>query len=202
MNSTRRTNSMWRLTMVMLLVLLGACGIEEDSSPRDIPLDGGVAAPGAAVGGDASGANRIYLVGPGDSELLRSVPRDAVSRQNLIEILFLGPNEAELSQQYFSRIPSGTRLLTTRSQGNVFFIDVSEELIGLTGGALTQALAQIVYTASELEGVDAVQLTVEGEAQSWPKGNGDFTSGSLQIYDYPGFVQSAQPDYPALAATG
>ena len=39
---------------------------------------------GSSAGPDASGANRIYLVGPGEDRLLRSVPRDAALREDLI----------------------------------------------------------------------------------------------------------------------
>ncbi|HUF96756.1 MAG TPA: GerMN domain-containing protein, partial [Ilumatobacter sp.] len=160
-----------------------------------------VAQPGSTSGSSASGANRIFLVAPGDEDKLSSVPRNAVSRQNLIEVLLNGPNEEELDAQYLSNIPSGTEVLSTRSQGNVLTIDLSRDLIGLTGGPLAQAVAQIVYTATELDGVEAVQITVEGELLPLPKGNGDSTTGRLQVYDYPNFVITAQPPYPAISAS-
>ena len=50
------------------------------------------------------------------------------------------------------------------------------------------------------EGVTGVQITIDGEAQPLLKGNGDATTGLLRPYDYPGFIQTAQPAYPALPA--
>ncbi len=185
-----------------VLMLLVGCGIQTDSAPRDIPVEDLVAEQDAETGSSASGADRIFLVAPGDEDKLSSVPRNATSRQNLIEVLLLGPNAEELEAQWVSNIPSATEVLSTRSQGNVFTIDLSRDLIGLTGGPLAQAVAQIVYTASELDGVEAVQITVEGESLPFPKGNGDSTTGQLRVYDYPGFVITAQPDYPALSASG
>ena len=152
-------------------------------------------------GTSASGADRIFLVAPGDDDKLSSVLRNATSRENLIEVLLQGPNAEERDAQWVSNIPSGTEVLSTRSQGNVFTIDLSRDLIGLTGSPLAQAVAQIVYTASELDGVGAVQITVEGESLPFPKGNGDSTAGQLRVYDYPGFVITAQPDYPAQGSS-
>jgi len=50
----------------------------------------------------------------------------------------------------------------------------------------------------EIDGIEAVQLKVEGEDVAWPKPNGDTTADALRTYDYPGFVQTAQPSYPAV----
>ena len=180
-----------------VVVSLVGCGIQPDAAPRDIPVEDLVAEQGVSSGTSASGADRIFLVAPGDDDKLSSVPRNATSRENLIEVLLQGPNAEERDAQWVSNIPSGTDVLSTRSQGNVFTIDLSRDLIGLTGSPLAQAVAQIVYTASELDGVGAVQITVEGESLPFPKGNGDSTAGQLRVYDYPGFVITAQPDYPA-----
>jgi len=178
---------------------LAACGVSTDSAPRDLPADERTLVPAqAATGGQAEGPDLIYLGAPGEEQLLRSVPRDAVSRQDLIEILFAGPNEDELDQQYTTFLPPNLELLDTFKQGTILFLDVGTELTELTGQSLTQALAQIVYTAAELEGVERVQLTVEGTPVSWPRIIGGNTVGTLSIYDYPNSVQSAQPAFPAL----
>ena len=174
------------------------CAIQTDSQPRDVPEDKRELRDPDASTANATGAGRVYLVGPGEQRLLRSVPREAVSRQNLMEVLFLGPNDDELSAQYSSAIPTGTELLSTDSKGNVLVLDVSANITELSVQGLTQALAQIVYTASELEGVKAVELTVDGAPMAWPKGNGGSTTGALRTYDYPGVAQTAQPPYPAV----
>lgn len=77
-------------------------------------------------------------------------------------------------------------------------LDVTQELTELTGSGLVQALAQIVYTASELDGVEKVQITVEGGQQAWPRGDLEFTTEPLTVYDYPGMVRNAQPAYPSV----
>ena len=121
-------------------------------------------------------------------------------REDLLENLLAGPNEDELDQQYTTFLPPDLQLLDTFKQGTILFLDVSEQLTQVPAQPLAQALAQIVYTATELEGVERVQLTVNGAPVSWPRPVGGNTSGTLSIYDYPGFVQSAQPAFPALPA--
>ncbi|HWL43185.1 MAG TPA: GerMN domain-containing protein [Ilumatobacter sp.] len=187
--------------LVLAAVLLAGCGIRPDPEPRAIPGAEPVVGPVAGSDSAAAGAQRIYLVGPGDQRLLRSVPRTAPSTANLIEVLLDGPNENELRAQWTSLIPAQTSLLDSYIQGSILFLDLTPELAALPGTVQPQALAQIVYTAAEAPGITAVQITIEGEPQQLPKGNGQATTGTLRPYDYPGFVQSAQPAYPALPSS-
>lgn len=187
------------LTIAAVSVLIAGCGLTEDAAPRDLPADERTIVPEqVATGGQAEGPDRIYLGAPGDARLLRSVQRDATSNEDLLNLLFAGPNEDELEQQYTTFLPPDLRLLDTVKQGTILFVDVSEEIRELTGQPLSQALAQIVYTSAELDRVERIQLTVNGSPESWPRPVGGNTSNTLSIYDYPGFVQSSQPAFPAL----
>ena len=191
---TRRT-----IALFVAALALAGCGLSPDAAPRDLPADERTLVPAqAATGGQAEGPDRIYLGAPGEERLLRSVPRDAVSREDLIEILLAGPNEDELDQQYTTFLPANLQLIDTFKQGTILFLDVSAELTELTGQPLSRALAQIVYTATELDGVERVQITVDGNPVSWPRPVGGNTASTLSIYDYPSFAQSAQPAYPGL----
>lgn len=182
-----------------LAIIISACGIQTDSAPRDLPEDErSLVIAGSSAGTDASGADRIYLVAPGEERLLRSVPRDAALREDLIKILLLGPNPEEIEDQFSSFIPPATELLSARSNGQILILDLTSEISELTGQSLSQAIAQIVYTATEIDGIKAVQLKVNGAEVAWPTTNGDTTKDPLRIYDYPGFVQTAQPAYPAV----
>ena len=75
---------------------------------------------------------------------------------------------------------------------------MTEELLQLSGGDLVDALAQIVFTSSELDGVQQVKVLVNGAEQQWPAGNGTLQIAPLTVYDFPGRVSSAQPAYPAV----
>ena len=188
------------------LIVAGAavtgCGVQPDAAPRDLPEEERtIAVDVGPSGSDASGASRIFLVAPGEERLLRSVPRQAATRTELIEVLLAGPNDDELTEQYSSYIPPSTELISPpRTQGQVLTINLSGGIAELSGQNLAQAVAQIVYTAAELDGIEAVQLRVDGEELSWPKANGETTSDPLRIYDYPNLVISAQPEFPTVPA--
>ena len=191
-----------RVAMAITTLFAAGCTIRPDSSPRDVaPDQRGLDSSDAASAG-TSGAARIYLVTPNEPEQRRqlsSVQRDVPTRpETLLQSLLGGPNQEELDERLVTAIPNGTQLISARSAGDVLFVDVTQEITELTGEALVLAVAQIVYTASEIDGVQAIRLRVEGEDQAWPKGDGQTEEGPLSVYDFPGLVQSSQPDYPAV----
>ena len=107
------------LLLAVAALVMTSCGIQTDSAPRNLPdSERGPAAAGSSSGSDASGADRIYLVAPGDERLLRSVPRDAALREDLMQILLLGPNDDEIAAQYSSFIPPDTQLLSAPVEGS------------------------------------------------------------------------------------
>lgn len=191
------------LALATVVSLVAACTIDADASPRDVPSEQrSLLLTDAAAAADTTGDGRIYLVTPsepGQQRQLRSVQRDVIAQPDaLLGVLFNGPSQSELDARLVTNIPSGTSLISTRSAGNVLFVDISEEINELTGEALTLAVAQIVFTANEVPGVQVVRLRVNGEDQAWPKGDGQARQGDLRVYDYPGFAESAQPSFPAI----
>lgn len=188
-------------TLIVAATAIAGCGVQPDAAPRDLPEEERtIAIDDGPSGSDASGANRIFLVAPGEERLLRSVPRQASTRAELIDVLLAGPNDDELAAQYSSYIPPSTELISARTQGQVLTINLSGGIAELSGQNLAQAVSQIVYTAAELDGIEAVQLRVDDEELSWPKANGETTSDPLRIYDYPNLVITAQPEYPTVPA--
>lgn len=182
---------------------LGACTIQPESNPRDIPADRRDLLVGdAAAETESAGNARIYLVAPsepGQQRQLRAVQRDVAAEPNgLIEVLLGGPNQAELDNRFVSVLPNGTELLSARRSGPNLFIDLSDDINELTGEALTLAVAQIVFTGTEIPGVQYLTLRVNGQDQAWPRGDGQSRAGELRIYDYPGFVETSQPPFPAI----
>jgi hypothetical protein len=205
-NSMTTVSRLGRAFTALALALAAAvsvgCTIAPDASPRDVPAEERTLLVSEALeGAETAGDARIYLVAPADSNQqrqLRSVQRDSVLLPDaVLRTLFNGPNQSELDSRLVTQIPSRTQLLSTRLVGETLFVDISEEILELTGEALTLAVAQIVFTASEIPGVQTIRLRVNGEDQSWPRGDGQPRSGSLRIFDFPGFVESSQPPYPA-----
>lgn len=182
-------------------LLTAACAIQPDASPRDIAPEAQLVLESAdPEAGVTAGASRIFLIDAGlERTVLRSVPRDVEPQAvALLTGLLAGPNEAELDARLSTAIPAGTQLNAARRVGGTLTVDVTSELLDLAGEQFVLAVAQLVVTASELEGVRAVRLRVDGEAQAFPDGAGELQTEPLTVYDFPGLVESAQPAYPAI----
>ncbi len=189
------------LVLAGLAVALTACGVTTDDGPRDVPDSEQLDLGTPSDAGAAIGASRIYLIGPdssGQGSLLQPVARAATSPTDLMEALLSGANANELEQQYRSAVPVGTVLRSATVANATLRVDLSDEILQLSGGDLVDALAQIVFTGTELPGVAQVRVLVNGADQQWPVGDGTLKSDSLDVYDYPGRVASAQPPYPAI----
>jgi spore germination protein GerM len=201
----RITGTARRVTSAaLLLTVLVSCGISEDGTPRDIPQSEqkDLAISSERGAGASTGTARIYLLAPeisGQAPQLQPVARDVrESAVPVLESLFAGPNTVERSRQFRTALPAGLRLLSARLQAGTLRVDVSPELLVVSGSDLIDALGEIVFTVSEIDGVRGVKITVDGADQQWPAGDGSLQSVPLTVYDYPGLVTSAQPAYPAI----
>lgn len=195
----------WRavLAAVVIVTTVG-CGVEPEAAPRDLPEDEqDLNVSGPATDTEATGASRVYFIGPGEERLLRSVQREASSETELMEILLQGPNAEEAQAQYDTAIPATTELLgEATTLAGVLTVNLTNDIEELDTRALIQAISQIVYTASEWETVDSVQIEVEGQRLSAPIPGGNATTRPVQIYDYPNSVITSQPAFPAAPLTG
>ena len=185
-----------------LLVATTSCAVREDAAPR--PLVGIGVFDASATGDAAVGANRIYLLTATNADgqrRLRSVPRDVTGgADELIRSLLSGPNNAEVENSLGTAIPSDLELNSVRSVGTRLTIDIGDGLAELSDEAIRLALAQIVATASELDGVERVRIRVDGANRAWPTGDGRLSDEALSVYDYPGYLESSQPAFPALSS--
>ena len=192
------------VTLVAVVALVGACGINTDSEPRDISGDRQqqLAVIGRSNDQAPVGGSRIFLVDGAASQnpVVRAVAREAEpDADSLIRALLEGPTASERARRLRTAIPAGTQLLEVVYDGpGRVTVDLSANILDASGDGLVAAVAQIVYTLSQLENVKGVLLRVEGEPRQWPTGDGTLTSDPLTVYLYPGRAASTQPDYPAL----
>jgi len=185
---------------------LVGCAIGADDAPRDIE-QGNVDIDDRVVtqnqGAAATGSGRIFLLAPevpGLPTRLAAVARDAPDdAAAVLNTLLAGPNTIERDSQLRTALPDGLRLQDViQRAGGVLAVDVSTEILTLSGDGLVAALAQIVFTVSGISGVESLQLSVDGSSIQWPASNGELTSRPLTVYDYPGWEPSSQPAYPGM----
>lgn len=85
---------------------------------------------------------------------------EQVSVETVMQRLLQGPTDPELSKTF----PSGTTLQSWNVQEGTLALDLSEAFGGLSGMDLTQAEYCIVLTLSQLDEVERVNITVDGQA--------------------------------------
>lgn len=193
------------IALLAVLTIAASCSISEDGAPRDIPQDRIVGFGAGATGDVAAGASRIYLLTPpteDEQRRLRAVPRVAETGgpEELLGSLFAGPNAEEVEGSLGTALPTEIVLLSARRVGTRLTVDIDNSLEELSDDGVRLALAQIVATASEIDGVTGVRIQVDGVNQTWPTGDGRLVDEALSVYDYPGYLESSQPPFPALPA--
>jgi germination protein M len=81
-----------------------------------------------------------------------------------LDSLLAGPSEAEAAAGVFTAVPAGTELLHLAIEDGIAMVDLSSEYeqgSGSWGESLR--LAQVVYTLTQFETVEAVDFRLEGE---------------------------------------
>jgi spore germination protein GerM len=189
------------LCLALVCVAAAGCTIREDAGPRIVPEEQRGQFSAQPTGDVAAGSNRIFLLAPasGDEQpRLRSVLRDVASNpEAILNSLLAGENPTEQATGLSSVLPDDLQLNSARLLGRRLTIDINDAINELTAEALPLAVAQLVATATEIEGVENVRLQINGENQTWPLGNRENTDRLLTVYDYPGFIESSQAAYPA-----
>ncbi len=187
------------LSALLVGALTASCAISEDSLPVEIPPAQRGQFGATPTGDAAAGNNRVFLVNSASDGRLRSVLRAGSSdAEGIFKSLFAGPNDAEADSGLSTFLPEGIELNNARIRVRSLTLDVNDVFDELTAVALRTAVAQIVATASEIAGVEQVRIQIDGENQVWPVGDGENTDRRLTVYDYPGFIESSQPAYPAI----
>lgn len=100
-------------------------------------------------------------------------PGETPLRKAMVSLLS-GPEEAEVKKGITSNLPPGVKILKISRQGPIAIIDFNGELENYGGGSarLRGMIAQIVYTATEIPGIEKVWIWVEGRKEVVMGGEG------------------------------
>jgi hypothetical protein len=183
--------------------ILAGCGLPNDSSPRDIPpgyaLDDGSSTV-APIPSSAAGP-RVYFVGGNASAPgpLVGVSRDvrASDLSGVLQALLDGPTASEQSGGLRTAIPDSTELIDASVlPDGTARVNVTDGIFSASGPALTDAVAQIVFSAAGTgTGVRRVVLLVDGEVRSWPRGDSSLESKPLTPFMFPALDPTSEPAY-------
>lgn len=166
-------------------VVLSACGVQEDSSPRSLGVSG------IALARDASPSEAepvspdpsdefliIYFVRGQDdfkiSEVLRFAPQP-MAPEDIVDFLLEGPSEEEIEQGFVSYLPRPDDLLGTRVDGDVLVLNFRKgsRLEDLSGLQFYLAAGQLVLSLVGDSSPEGVRVEIEGSPIALPSEEGD-----------------------------
>lgn len=185
------------LAVVALVVGGAACGVPNDNQAHRVEIGSFVQdverlSLAAQVPEDTGEGARISVYMIRRDELkLQPVPRTApyYSLEQIMKQLFFGPAAPESTDGLRTAISSRTRVRDVDISNGLATIDVQSPLTDSGGFEVVLALAQIVLTASQVRGVEAVRLALDGiPLLDAPTQDGTSTSDPLTRADYEGFV--------------
>lgn len=186
-------------TAVLLAgVLLGGagCGVPVQSDPTPVPADQlpyGLASTGpsstaAPTTEPTAESPHVYFVGPGETLVARqrAVSGDTLMRRvtALLASLQAGPSPAELALQLGSALGPGITLKVTGVVDGTATVDIAGTGDLPAGRGSRLASGEIVLTATSVEGIDSVVLTVDGMPVEALLPNGELTDAPLTAGDY------------------
>jgi len=197
---------------VVALATVAACGVQLDEEPRAIAADSlpyGLLEP-STTGGDTTSTTptplptfqetSVFLVDNNDLlvEVRRQLPGEV---RVAVGSLLTPPTEAEVDGGLRTAIPSTITLRSVAGpEDGLVTIDLTAEATEESPDIPRLAFAQLVYTATAVEGVDRVLFQVDGQAREVPTGEGQSTAEPLSRADYRQFVRppptTTVPDVP------
>ena len=114
--------------------------------------------------------------------------------------LFNGLTKDEQQERKWrTAIPADTKLMSAMQESDgTLVIDLNQAFFQATSENQIKAVAQIVFTATGIDGVQRVKILVEGQPQGWLRGDGTAqpVGEPLTQYAYPELNPTSQPEYP------
>lgn len=181
-------------TALTLAALAGGCGVSTDDEPQMIgrenvpaellddrtPSDDSV----PTEPGTGEVVTVWFLVHDGESTWLQAVDRTVpwpAGTDRPFGALFAEPTDAEREEGIYTSIPKDSHLTQVPTRdGLVLELNMAENFY--EGGV--EAFAQVVYTATELDNVEAVRFMEDGEPRSVVNGEGQAVEGPVGRLDY------------------
>jgi hypothetical protein len=189
---------------VVVVLLAGTCGVQPDDHPRDLAadevpyglLDEGppIADPTPTTAPSIEQVNvAVYFL---NGERLHPAPRavtDPPIAGRVLSQLIAGPTDDEAVTGLRSAINPLTQVSVSRPSPEILVVDLTPEFAAVPISEQRLALAQIVYTATGLEGVQGVRFTVGGSPVAVPLPDGTVTSEPVRRDSFAALAPDTAP---------
>lgn len=182
--------------LVLLAVVLTACGVEPQDRPEAIAVPAEPSSSGGTAPGTGGVEVTVYFVrGTRLDTVERRAPDDSAA--SALELVAAGPSRAEVLSGL--RTALGPQLVSVDDPGlagGTAELILSPEFAGVSGGNQLLAVAQVVFTVTERPGVTQVHFSSAGAPVEVPTDAG-LTDAPVGRADY----RSVTPQRPSPAAT-
>ncbi|HEV7865806.1 MAG TPA: GerMN domain-containing protein [Acidimicrobiia bacterium] len=182
--------------LIAALLLAGACSAPLDSGPKtlraaSIPADLREETSSTTTTIVSTGDSvevTVYLIGGDRLVPVKRQVSPPVSVQKVLQSLFTPPTTAELVSGLRTAISPDTAVLGAPVEDRIATVNVSKNFA--FGPATEQiiAFAQVVFTATEVDGVTGVLFAQNGHRQDVPQGDGSSKSLPLGRASYSQFT--------------
>ena len=184
--------------VVVICLTTAACGIPTTGGPtaiskKDVPFH--LLSPASSPTASSTLPNAvavpelIFLVAP--TQTLAPVTRGIPASTNLggtltevLEALLEGPKPGESASGLQTFLTPAKTRVTARVTGGIATIDFATNPIQVVGANQTLAIAQVVYTATELPGVTGVVFQFGGQPVDVPTASGATVPGPVDKSSY------------------
>lgn len=174
--------------MVCAALVATGCGIPLDSEPQLVEVAVDPAPESNPPSQGESVDVPVFLV---QDERLVEVSRELPSPPSLVSIfesLLDGVTEDERDANLRTAIPPDTRVISVTEIGSTLLVDLSDEFASVGGEEELFAVAQIVLTATSIEGIDLVEFQLSGLPTDVPVGSGALSQDPVGFDDYQALV--------------
>ena len=194
--------------IVSIAAALAACGVSSDGDPRviaadDVPfslLESDISTSSTDPSGVNTQPATLYLIRSGEdgtelAAVTREVAKSPTPADIISTLLDLKPDEDDPNESgLISNIPDSTILLGAVLDESLLVLNFNENLLTVIGDAQAGLFAQIVCTATEIEGVDRVSFRIDNEPKSVVVDGGVLESDPVDCSDYRSFTPTIGPE--------
>lgn len=175
---------MRRLFLFVAVLCASACGVPVEAEPEVIMLEMDPPPEIEQPLLEDLASVSIYLVR--DESLVhatRDLPAPA-EPDVILASLFEGLTDPERRADLRTSIPPGSQVLDITEDGSVLRLNLSRDFAAVGGEEEIQAVAQVVLTATSIEGVELVAFELEGVPTDVPVANGALSVEPVGSHDY------------------
>ncbi|MGY1887458.1 GerMN domain-containing protein [Blastococcus sp. SYSU DS0753] len=182
----------------VLVALLTGCGVGSQPRPERVAVPAATAGSPALPTDDAGPEVVVYFVHGAE---LAPVPRaaQAATPGSILALLAAGPTRAEVIGGLRTALAPQSIAVDEGLPGGMTSVSVTEEFARITGGNQLLAVAQVVWTLTELPGTGQVRFLLDGRPVEVPT-DGGLSDGPVGRDQYRSVAPSGSPG-PSTPAT-